>query len=78
MIGGGGVLNWSYLQDGLVDELSILVAPIADASPDAPRLFMAKEPYTTVEPRSFSLIEAKPLEGGTLWLRYRVNREQSR
>ena len=78
MIGGGGVLNWSYLQDGLVDELSLLMAPIADASPDAPSLFTAKEPLTQVQPRSFTLIDAKPLEGGTIWARYKVNGEQSR
>lgn len=77
MIGGGGVLNWSYLQDGLVDELSLLMAPVADGSPDAPSLFTAKEPLTRVQPRSFTLIEAKPLEGGTIWARYKVNGGQT-
>ncbi|MBG6596005.1 RibD family protein [Pseudomonas aeruginosa] len=77
MIGGGGVLNWSYLQDDLVDELSLLMAPVTDASPEAPGLFTAKEPYTKVQPRSFSLIEAKPMNDSTVWLRYKVNKEQS-
>lgn len=77
MIGGGGVLNWSFLQSGLVDEVSIVMAPIADGSPDSPRLFMTKEPLSKVQPRSFSLIEAKPLEDSTVWLRYRVNRNES-
>lgn len=77
MIGGGGVLNWSFLQSGLVDELSILLAPIADASPDAPRLFSAKEPLSKVQPRSFSLIEAKPLKDSSVWLRYTVNKAPS-
>ena len=78
MIGGGGVLSWSYLQDGLVDEVSILIAPVADASPDAPSLFTAKEPLTQVQPRSFTLIETRPLEGGTIWARYKVNGGQTR
>ncbi|MBE1237577.1 RibD family protein [Phaeovibrio sulfidiphilus] len=73
MIGGGGVLNWSFLQAGLVDEVSVLLAPIADGSPDSPRLFQAREPYCSVGPRSFTLIEARPLEDSSLWLRYRVN-----
>lgn len=77
MIGGGGVLNWAYLQDGLVDELSLLLAPVADASPDAPGLFTAREPLSKVQPHSFSLIEAKPMKDGTVWLRYKVNKEQS-
>ncbi|WP_349281887.1 RibD family protein [Polaromonas hydrogenivorans] len=75
MIGGGGVLNWSYLQSGLVDEVSILMAPIADASPDTPSLFIAKEPLSKAQPRSFSLIEVKPLKDSTVWLRYKVNKE---
>ncbi|MGM7722857.1 dihydrofolate reductase family protein [Metabacillus sp. Hm71] len=29
MIGGGGLLNWSFLQNGFVDEVSIVMAPIA-------------------------------------------------
>ncbi|MBE2321090.1 dihydrofolate reductase family protein, partial [Solirubrobacter sp. CPCC 204708] len=77
MIGGDGVLNWSYLQDGLVDELSLLMAPVADASPNAPSLFTAKEPLTQVQPRAFTLIEANPLEGGTIWARYKVNGGQT-
>jgi len=70
---GGGVLNWSYVQDGLVDEVSLLLAPVSDASPSAPGLFTAKEPLTRVQPYSFTLIEVKPLKDSTVWLRYRVN-----
>lgn len=77
MIGGCGVLNWAYLQDGLVDELSLLLAPVADASPDAPGLFTAREPLSMVQPHAFSLIEAKPVKESTVWLRYKVNREKS-
>lgn len=73
MIGGGGVLNWSYVQAGLVDEVSLLLAPVCDASPNAPGLFTAKEPLTRIQPRSFTLIEVKPLKDSTVWLRYRVN-----
>lgn len=77
MIGGGGVLNWSFVQQGLVDEVSLLVAPVADGSPDAPSLFTAREPFSKVIPRSFSLMDAKPLQDGTAWLRYRVDNGRS-
>ncbi len=73
MIGGGGVLNWSYVQDGLVDELSLLLAPVSDASHSAPGLFTAEEPLTRIQPHSFTLIDVKPLKDSTVWLRYRVN-----
>lgn len=74
MIGGGGLLNWSFLQDDLVDEVSLLLTPVADASPDAPGLFTAREPLSTVHPRSFSLISATPLKDSTVWLRYKVKK----
>jgi riboflavin biosynthesis pyrimidine reductase len=64
----------THLQDNLVDEVSILMAPVADASPDTPSLFLAKEPLSTPQPRSFALLEVKSLEGGTVWLRYKVNK----
>lgn len=72
MIGGGGTINWSYIYSGLVDEISIVMAPIADGS-NAQTLFNAKEPHSKVIPISFSLIEAKPLKDSTVWLRYKVN-----
>lgn len=73
MIGGGGILNWSYLQSGLVDEVSIVMAAIADGSPNTQSLFLAKEPYSSAQPFSFTLIDAKPLEDSAVWLRYAVN-----
>lgn len=74
MIGGGGVLNWSFLQDGLVDELSLLMAPVTDASPQAPGLFTAREPLTSIRPRSFSLTSVQQMKDSTVWLRYHVNK----
>lgn len=72
MIGGGGTVNWSYIQSGLVDEVSIVMAPIADGS-DSQSLFIAKENFSEVKPVAFTLIEAKPLKESTVWLRYKVN-----
>lgn len=72
MIGGGGTVNWSYIQSGLVDEVSIVMAPIADGS-DSQSLFIAKENFSEVKPVAFTLIETKPLKESTVWLRYKVN-----
>ena len=36
MLGGGGVLNWSFIQANLCDELSVVIAPTADGSSDTP------------------------------------------
>ena len=35
MFGYGGVINWSFVQNGLVDEVSMVLAPIANGDPQA-------------------------------------------
>ncbi|MDG0842091.1 RibD family protein [Staphylococcus equorum] len=72
MIGGGGILNWSYLQNGLVDEVSIIMSPIADGSTDEQSLFAAKEHLSKVSPVAFELMEVKTLEESVVWLQYKV------
>lgn len=74
MIGGGGTLNWSFLQNDLVDEVSMIIAPIANADPDGHRFFYAKEPYSSIEPRAFELKSVEALESGTVWVRYTVKK----
>lgn len=73
MLGGGGVLNWSFIQAGLCDELSVVITPAADGSSDAPSLFETKSGLSDDEPVTFTLKDAQPQEGGTVWLRYLVN-----
>lgn len=72
MLGGGGVLNWSFIQAGMCDEISIVIAPVADGSPDTPALFTAKVGLATNKPVGFELISAEVKDGGSLWLRYQV------
>ena len=75
MIGGGGTVNWSYIHGGLVDEVSIVMAPIADGS-DSQSLFITRDKFSEVKPVAFTLIEAKPLKDSTVWLRYLVNNDK--
>ncbi|MGY0799432.1 dihydrofolate reductase family protein [Lysobacter sp. A286] len=72
MVGGGGTLNWSFVQNGLVDEVSVILAPIANGDPAAHRFFAAKEPYTAVKETAFKLESVEELEHGTLWIRYSI------
>ncbi len=72
MVGGGGTLNWSFVQQGLVDEVSMILAPIANGDPDECRFFMAKEPYSFIKPTTFKLKSVEQLEHDTLWIRYTV------
>ena len=72
MAAGGGVTNWSLLREGLVDELSLVIAPVADGNTTAASIF-AQAPFLPPHgPVPFALKEAKPLEGGALWLRYGI------
>lgn len=72
MLGGGGVLNWSFIQAGLCDELSIVMAPVADGSSDTPSLFETRGNHAKDNTVGFNLQEVKTYDGGILWLRYFV------
>lgn len=73
MLGGGGVLNWSFIQAGLCDELSVVITPTADGSSDAPSLFETKSGLSDDQPVTFTLKDAQAQEDGTVLLRYLVN-----
>lgn len=74
MLGGGGVLNWSFIQAGFCDEVSIVVAPSADGSSNMPSLFETGI-YAEDKPVEFNLINAEVKEDSVLWLRYKVNQK---
>ena len=67
MLGGGGVLNWSFIQEGLCDEVSVIMAACADGSTKTPTLFMEKAVH-------FKLEDVKIMEGDSLWLRYKIKK----
>lgn len=73
MLGGGGVLNWSFIQAGMCDELSLVITPVADGSSTSPSIFEAKEGLSKASPVTFTLASTTTYQDGTLWLRYLVN-----
>lgn len=74
MLGGGGVLNWSFIQAGMCDEVSVVIAPVADGSSKTPALFNAKDEWASDTPVAFELQSAEVKDGGSVWLRYLVKR----
>ncbi len=72
MLGGGGVLNWSFIQAGMCDELSVVIAAAADGSSESPALFETRGGHASDKAVSFDLKEVKVLAGGSVWLRYLV------
>ncbi|HEX2778333.1 MAG TPA: dihydrofolate reductase family protein [Gemmatimonadaceae bacterium] len=73
MLEGGGKINGSMLRDGLVDEVSVLVAPVVDGRMGTPALF--DEEGRDVTPRRLELESVEKRADGVLWLRYRVERD---
>ena len=74
MLGGGGVLNWSFIQAGMCDELSIIMTPAADGSSQTPALFETRGGLADDKPVCFTLKNAEVKENSILWLRYIVNK----
>jgi 2,5-diamino-6-(ribosylamino)-4(3H)-pyrimidinone 5'-phosphate reductase len=72
LLEGGGGINGTLLRDGLIDELSLLVAPIADGSEGAASLFdvPAAPPDRRARRLVLESVERRPAD--VLWLRYRV------
>ncbi|MDL2264467.1 RibD family protein [Synergistaceae bacterium OttesenSCG-928-I11] len=74
MLGGGGVLNWSFIDAGMCDELSVVIASAADGSSDTPALFETRGGYGNDRAVGFTLESAEIMEGGCVWLRYTVKK----
>lgn len=72
LLEGGGKINGSFLAANAIDELSILVAPIADGSIGTPSLFDVTSRRTPA--RNLQLRSVEKRSGGIVWLRYTVRR----
>jgi 2,5-diamino-6-(ribosylamino)-4(3H)-pyrimidinone 5'-phosphate reductase len=75
LLEGGGKINGSFLAADLVDELSVLIAPVADGAAGTPTLFDAD---ATTPARPFRLVSMKRRKGDLVWLRYKVRRGRKR
>lgn len=74
MVAGGGLMNWSFVQENLIDELSLVIAPVADGSTTAVSIFERADFLPAKAPVPFELKEVKQVEGNVLWLRYLAKR----
>lgn len=74
MVSGGGFINWSFLEAGVVDELSLVMAPVADGSNDTVTLFEKSDYLPEMPPVEFTLKGVDKLAGDGVWLRYLVKK----
>jgi 2,5-diamino-6-(ribosylamino)-4(3H)-pyrimidinone 5'-phosphate reductase len=70
MLEGGGRINGGMLRAGLIDEVSLLLAPVADGRIGTPALF--DDDADDVAPRRLALEAVERRTDDVLWLRYRV------
>ncbi|GGF22528.1 RibD family protein [Hymenobacter cavernae] len=71
MLEGGGHLNGSLLNAGLIDELSLLLLPIADGTPKSPTTFEVSEYLRKTPATQLELKQVQQLEDDVVWLKYR-------
>lgn len=74
MAAGGGLMNASLLQEGLIDELSLVLSPLVDGG-KAASIFDRAAFLSEQGAAAFTLQEVERLEGSGLWLRYTAVRE---
>jgi riboflavin biosynthesis pyrimidine reductase len=72
LLEGGGVANGAFLRAGLVDELSLVIAPAIDGAKGAPSMFDSTDADANLEAplTSMRLDGSTVLDGGFVWLRY--------
>ncbi len=73
LICGGGTVNWTFLRQGVVDELSLVIAPAADGDPDSVTVFEKSGLLPDSVPVEFRLKNIGRLEGDGIHLLYTVN-----
>jgi riboflavin biosynthesis pyrimidine reductase len=76
-IDGGGHVNGSFLEAGLIDEFSLVLAPVADGTIGAPTVFEAAAGYEGRKATQFTLKSVERIYGDFLWIRYLVAKNGS-
>ena len=74
LLEGGGRINGAFLRAGLIDELSLLLAPAVDGLIGTPAVFDYEGAADDATPKGLKLAlrSCRTLEGGVVWLRYDV------
>jgi riboflavin biosynthesis pyrimidine reductase len=74
LLEGGGGSNGSFLRGGLIDEISLAICPAVDGAKGAPSIFDSSDEEAGVPAPvgSMTLASCQVLEGGAVWLRYRL------
>lgn len=72
---GGGKINGGFLSAGLIDELSLLLAPGIDGRTSQPALFDGIADRPGFLPACLALKSVETIADGVLWIKYSVVRD---
>ena len=71
VIAGGGYTDWSFADAGMIDELSLVLAPAADGEQQV--TVFERTDSSLNRAIAFTLKDVQKLEGNGIWLRYTFN-----
>ena len=72
LLSGGGIVDWAFLQAGLIDEISLVIPPVIDGGTGLASAFDDSAFAANHSPKPLSLIDVQRLDGGCIWLRYQA------
>ena len=67
LLEGGSVINGAFAREGVIDELSLVAAPVTADADDKPLMMHAAT-------EAYELADVKKCDGGVVWMNYRVKR----
>ena len=78
IVRGGGIVNGEFLKQGLIDEISILIAASIDGLSGIPSIFnyLGQPNELPHKGQSLEFISVENIGHGTVWLRYKVHHNQ--
>ena len=72
LLSGGGIVDWAFLQAGLIDEISLIIPPVIDGGTGLASAFDDSAFAANHRPKSLALIGVQRLDGDCIWLRYQA------
>lgn len=72
MLEGGGHVNGSFINEGLIDELNLLVLPIVDGTIETASVFEIQESAKKGGATTMKLHNVKQIENDVVWLTYKL------
>mgnify|MGYP002619731455 CR=1 FL=1 len=68
---GGGKINGAFLRQGLIDEFSIVVAPVAVGGANTPTIFDSYDVNSISQLTALELIQSRVINEKLIWMHYR-------